>query len=77
MSNIKKVNVKKSDPPESDEILAEAIVKIGNAVQSLSRRGGINKKAIVTLIHDQTKLPKKIITAVLDSLPQLERLYCK
>lgn len=72
----KRIKVKKSDPEESIEILAEAIVNIGNAVIKLNKNG-LNKTAIIVLIHDKTKLPKKTIKIVLDSLPQLERWYCR
>lgn len=72
----KRVKIKKSEPPESTEILAEAIVNIGNATKKMMS-SGMNKKAIIVLIHDKTKLPKSTITTVLDSLPQLERWYCK
>jgi len=72
----KQVKVKKSDKTESKEILAEAIVNIGNAAKKLND-SGINKTAIIVLLHDKTKLPKGTIKLVLDSLPQLERWYCK
>lgn len=71
-----RVKVKKSDPPESKEILAEAIVNIGAAARKLEA-SGLNKKAIVILLQAQTKLPQRDITLVLDSLPQLERWYCR
>lgn len=72
----KQVRVKKSDPPESKEILAKAIVNIGSAAKKLGD-SGLNEKAIITLLHDATKLPKRDIKTVLDSLKQLERWYCK
>ena len=72
----KRVKIVKSDPPESVEILAEAIVNIGAASNKLLKTG-INKRAIIILIHDMTKLPKGTIKQVLESLPQLERWYCK
>lgn len=71
-----RIKIKKSEPPESTEILAEAIVSIGNAAGKLLS-SGINKKAIVILLQAQTKLPQRDIKLVLDSLPQLERWYCK
>ena len=72
----KRVKVVKSDPPESTEILAEAIVSIGRASERLLS-SGINKRAVIVLLQDITKLPKGNIKIVLDSLPQLERWYCK
>lgn len=71
-----RVKVKKSDPPESKEILAEAIVNIGSAFKKL-QASGLNKKAIIILIQAETKLPQRDIKLVLDALPQLERWYCR
>lgn len=72
----KQVKVKKSEPPESKEILAEAIVSIGQAAEKLMA-SGINKKAVIILLQAQTKLSQRDIRLVLDSLPQLERWYCR
>ena len=72
----KQAKIKKSEPPESKEILAEAIVNIGNVVKKLNAND-VNKKALIVLIHDFTKVPKGQITTILESLPQLERWYCK
>ena len=55
-----RVNVKKSEKPESTEILAEAIVSIGKAAEKL-KESGINENAVIVLLHDKTKLPKKTI----------------
>ena len=71
-----RVKVKKSDPPESKEILAEAIVNIGNATKKL-QENGLNKRAIIILIQAETKLAQRDIRLVLDALPQLERWYCR
>lgn len=70
------VRVTKSDPPESTEILAEAIVRIGDAVAKLNG-SGLNRKAIVLLLHDATKVNKSDIIAILDALPRLRGWYCK
>ena len=71
-----RVKVKKSEQPGSKEILAEAIVNIGNATKKLTS-SGINKEAIIILLQAKTKLSKRDIALVLDSLPQLERWYCR
>jgi len=71
-----RIKVKKSDQPESTEILAKAIVNIGKASNALLK-SGLNKKAIIILIQAETKLSRHNIELVLDSLPQLERWYCK
>lgn len=70
------VTVTKSDPPESKEILAEAIVRIGAAMLALEK-SGINHKAIVILIQAETKLPKRDIETVLWALPRLKGWYCR
>jgi hypothetical protein len=70
------IAVKKSDPPETKEILAEAITRIGAGFSSLVA-SGLNKKAIVVLIQAETKLPQRDIIAVLDALPRLRGWYCR
>lgn len=70
------VHVVKSDPPETKEILAEAIVRVGTAVNFLNSNG-LNRKAVVLLLHDATKVPKKEIIAILDALPRLKGWYCR
>jgi len=70
------VRVKKSDPPESTEILADSIVRISIALDLLAE-SGLNHKAIVILIQAYTKLAKRDIEAVLDAQKRLAGWYCK
>lgn len=70
------VRVKKSDPPESTEILADSIVRISIALDLLAA-SGLNHKAIVILIQAATKLSKRDIEAVLDAQKRLAGWYCK
>jgi hypothetical protein len=70
------VHIVKSDPPETTEILAEAIVRIGEAADKL-KSSGLNRKAIVLLLHDATKVGKKDIDAILNALPRLRGWYCR
>lgn len=70
------VRVVKSDPPETTEILAEAITNIGDAAVRLNK-SGLNRKAIVILLQAETKLSRKDIETVLDALPRLRGWYCK
>lgn len=73
-SNIKVVkNVKK---PEPTEILAEAIIRIGENFEKL-QKSGLNKRAIVVLVYDYTKIPKRDIELVLESLAKLKGWYCR
>ena len=74
MSNIKVV--KNAENPESTEILAEAIIRIGENFEKL-QKSGINREAIVVLIHDMTKLPKRDIGLVLNSLAKMKGWYCR
>jgi uncharacterized protein with von Willebrand factor type A (vWA) domain len=70
------VRVVKSDPPETKEILAEAITRIGNSVAVLNSNG-LNKRAIVLLLQDATGLKRSDITLILDALPKLRGWYCR
>ncbi len=69
------VTVKKSEPAESKEILAASIVRISEAFTAL-KSSGLNKQAIVVLLHDQTKIAKRDINIILDSLARLKGWYC-
>ena len=69
------ITVKKSTPPESKEVLAAAIVRISDAFASL-KASGLNKTAIVALLHDATKISKRDINLILDSLSRLKGWYC-
>ena len=71
------VSVKQPEPPIKKEILAEAIVRIGNAANTLQNDSGLNKRALVVLLQDYTKLPKGDITTILDALPRLRGWYCR
>ena len=71
------VRVKQPDPPVSKEILAEAIVRIGEAAERLQQDGGLNKRAVVTLLADYTRMGKREIETVLDALPRLRSWYCR
>lgn len=70
------VKVVKSDPPETTEILAEAIVRLGDSVRKLDA-SGLNHKAIVILLQDATKLPRRDIESILTAIPRLKSWYCR
>ena len=70
------VKVIKSDPPESTEILAEAIVRISAAFDAL-QKSGLNRKAIVVLIQAETRIAARDINAVLDAMARLKVWYCR
>ncbi len=71
------IKVKKSaDKPESTEILASAVVSIGKAADKLLA-SGLNTKAVIVLLHYETKISQRDIKLILDSLKRLESWYCK
>jgi transcriptional regulator CtsR len=70
------IKITKSTPPESKEILADAIVRISEAFTKLSA-SGLNRDAIIILLHDHTKISKRDIKLILDSLSRLRGWYCR
>lgn len=68
--------VKNIEKPESTEILAEAVIRIGENFEKL-QKSGLNRRAVVALIYDYTKVSKRDIEAVLDSLAKLKGWYCR
>lgn len=74
-NNVKMI---KSDPPESTEILAEAVVKISEGMDALLNNAmGLKEKTIILLLHDATKIRKSDIKKILDALPRLRGWYCR
>lgn len=64
------------EAPVEKEVLATAIIQICNAVQKLYT-SGLNRRAVVALIADDTKLGKGTIETVLSSLLDLRKTYTK
>lgn len=64
------------DKPVSKEILAEAIVRISESLLKL-RKSGLNDKAIIALVKDDTGISKAQIQVTLDSLAHLSKSYCR
>lgn len=58
------------------EVLATSIEAIGKSMAQISKTR-LSRKAILTLIADDTKLGKGTVAAVLDSLESLEKTYLK
>jgi len=72
------VRVKKTEEkPETKEILAASIVSLGQACERMKKNGGLNRRAIVVLLHDATKISKRDIEDILDAMTRLESWYCK
>lgn len=74
MTNVKVI--KDQENPQSTEILAEAIVRIGEAADKL-HQSGLNDHAIFVLIQHETKLPMRDIKLVFDSMRKLKGWYCR
>lgn len=58
----------------SEETLAAAIHGVSKALKALLA-SGLNRKAIITLIHDKSKISKKNIELVLNNLEVLAENY--
>ncbi len=66
---------KTSEENEFDpRAVARQIAKIEEGLRHIER-GGLNRRAIVALIHDSTKLGKRTIEVVLDGLAGLRAQY--
>lgn len=68
------VQVKQSEPPIPEEILAEAIVKVSNGFDA-AMRAGLTRQAICVLVKAKTGIPASTIGKVLDALPELRKTY--
>ena len=68
--------IKNEENPEPTEVLAEAVIRISENLQKLEK-SGLNKRAIVVLVHDYTKVAKRDIELILESLAVLKGWYCR
>jgi hypothetical protein len=68
--------VQDEQTPVEKDVLATAIVQISEAMKRLSK-SGINRKGVVALVNDDTKLGKGLIETVLISLENLAKNYAK
>lgn len=74
---VKQAKVKQDDEnPIAVEVLAAAIVTISMSFKKLLK-SGLNRRAVVALIRDDTSLGKGTIEVVLDSLENLANAYTK
>jgi hypothetical protein len=70
------VKVKQNpEQPVAAEVIAEAILGISESMKRLST-SGLKRKAIVTLIHDQSGIGKRDIEIVLNNLESLRADWC-
>lgn len=72
----KLIVVQKEDDPIPAEVIAQAIIDIGDSMKKLSETR-LKRSAIVALIHDKSKINKTVIEIVLNNLEQLEDTWLK
>jgi hypothetical protein len=73
----KQVVVKQDEQNQiKTEVLAQEIVNISRAMQSLNK-SKLSRNAVLTLVKDQTNIPKHIINTVIDNLEDLEKNWLK
>lgn len=58
------------------EHIGETIKKIGKAITAL-KETGINEKCVIDLLYLQTKISRKTIKVLFNSLKDLEKMYCE
>lgn len=64
----------RKEGPVDEVSLALQVHAISDAVQKLAK-SGLHRRAIVALIHDDTKISKRSIEEVMDSLESLKKKY--
>lgn len=68
--------VKNPVQPEPVEVIAESIIAISQAMKTICA-SRLSRKALVALIHDQSRIGKRDIEIVLNNLECLERDWLK
>ena len=76
--------IKNKENPEPTQILAEAIIKISNAMEKLSKESGLSEQALIVLIQDNCrcldrggKPSKTIVKIILESMKTLKGWYLR
>lgn len=73
--------IKSEENPETPEILASALVKIGDAMEKLQQKGNLDDDAIAALIVNmkgmQGKIGKGDVRLVMDGLARLKSYYIR
>lgn len=68
--------VQKPEEPVEREVLADAITKVSEGMTRLLV-SGLNRKAIVVLLHDWSGVGKRDIEMILSGLACLKKDYCE
>lgn len=72
---------RKSDPPPPPELTREDCLRLVEAIKKIDKstkmmvESGLNRRAIVTLLHDITEVGKRDINAVLNGLDMLGETF--
>lgn len=71
------VTVKRNEAePEPVEIIAQSIIDITASMKRIDA-SRLSRRALVALIYDESKLPKRDINVVLNNLGALESIWLK
>jgi hypothetical protein len=68
--------VKEGEEPQPIEVLESSIVEIAKAMKKLGS-SRLKQETLVTLLHDHTKVSKREVRDILNSLEALEVLFLK
>lgn len=71
-----KVVTAPGDEPQGAEIIERAIMDLAGGMKTLTKTR-LRRATIVTLIHAQSKVPKRDIELVLNNLDDLEQTWLK
>lgn len=68
--------VQDADNPQPVEVIEQAIIQIAKAMKTISETR-LTRKAIVVLIHHQSKIARGTIEIILNNLEELENDWLK
>jgi hypothetical protein len=64
-----------TDTPVAAETIADAIIGISESMKKLST-SGLNRRAIVELVHANSGVPKRQIELIINNLESLRETWC-
>lgn len=85
MKKIERTNnikvIKNEENPETPEILAASLIKIGEAMEKLQQKGGLDDDAIAALVMNMKGMSgnvnKSQVRLVMDGLARLKSYYIR
>lgn len=72
--------IKSEENPETPEVLAESLIKIGDAMDRLRQKGGLDDDAISALVCNMkgmSTVSKSTVRLVMDGLARLKSYYIR